>query len=88
MLKMLQQAIASGIRAPYVLFDSCGELFYEVCDELPDITWEEAFRILMKQLAAATTEKLFLTEDDLERLLEDFLLTLPKALNFKAQKCA
>jgi hypothetical protein len=30
----------------------------------------------------------FLTEGDLEMLLKDFLLTLPKALNFKAQKCA
>jgi hypothetical protein len=49
---------------------------------------EEAFRILMKLLAAATTEKLFLTEDDMEMLLEDFLLTLLKALMLRVQKCA
>jgi hypothetical protein len=63
-----------------------GELFYEVCDELPDITWEEAFRILMKLLAASTTEKLFLTEDELETIIENFLRTLPKAFKVKGAK--
>jgi hypothetical protein len=65
-----------------------GELFYDVCDELPDITWEEAFRILMKLFAAATTEKLFLPEDELQTLLENFLSALPKTLRLKERKCA
>jgi hypothetical protein len=65
-----------------------GEMFYAMCDELPDITWEEAFRILMKLFAAATTEKLFLTEDELQTLLENFLSALPETLRLKERKCA
>jgi hypothetical protein len=65
-----------------------GELFYDVRDELPDITWEEAFRILMKLFAAATTEKLFLTEDEPQTLLENFLSALPETLRLKERKCA
>jgi hypothetical protein len=62
--------------------------FYTVCDELPDITWEEAFRILMKLFTAATTEKLFLTEDELQSLLENFLSALPEEIRLKERKCA
>jgi hypothetical protein len=65
-----------------------GELFYDVCDELPDITWQEAFRILMELLTTAASEKLFLTEDELESLLASFLSALPKTLRLKMQKYA
>jgi hypothetical protein len=42
----------------------------------------------MKLFAAATTEKLFLTEDELQSLLENFLSALPEALRLKERKCA
>ena len=65
----------------------CG-LFYDVCDELPDITWLEAFRILMKLLITTATEKLFSTEDELELLLKEFMSTLPETFKSKMQNCA
>jgi hypothetical protein len=42
----------------------------------------------MKLFAAAATEKLFLTEDELQSLLENFLSALPEALRLRERKCA
>ena len=64
------------------------ELFYDVCDELPDITWHEAFRILMELLVTTATKKLFLAEDELESLLDDFMSGLPKTFRSKMRNCA
>lgn len=65
-----------------------GELFYEACDELPDITWLESFRILMEHLVETISGRLSLTEEELKSLLEEFMSVLPKALELKAQMCA
>ena len=65
-----------------------GELFYEICDELPDITWIESFTILMEHLVETITERLSLKEEELKILLEEFMSVLPKALKLKAQMCA
>jgi hypothetical protein len=64
------------------------ELFYSVCDELPDITWMEAFAVLMEILLRTVSEKLFLTEDELKSLVEAFMSALPETLKSKLQKCA
>jgi IS4 transposase len=64
-----------------------GELFYDVSDELPDITWIEAFRILMEQLVITVTGKFFLANEELDALLEDFMSKLPEILKYKVQKC-
>jgi hypothetical protein len=65
-----------------------GELFYEVCDELPDITWIESLRILMTLFIEKVSDKFFLTEEELESLIEEFLSELPKTLKCKLEKCA
>lgn len=65
-----------------------GELFYGVCDELPDISWCEAFRILMEQVIETLSGRFSLTERDLELLFEDFMSTLPKELKSKLQTAA
>ena len=65
-----------------------GELFYAASDELPDITWVEAFRILMEQLVVTATERFFLTEAELDALLEDIMSKLPEIFKHKAYKCA
>ena len=65
-----------------------GELFYSACDELPDITWFEAFRILIEAFALMTHKKLFLAKKELESLFENFMLALPNALKSKLQKYA
>jgi hypothetical protein len=64
------------------------ELFYSVCDELPDITWLESLAILMEILLRTVSEKLFLTEDELKSLVEAFTSALPETLKSKLQKCA
>ena len=65
-----------------------GELFYTACDELPDITWIEAFRILVEQLIETLSGKLFLTAEQLDSFLEEFLSALPQTLKSKITKCA
>jgi len=65
-----------------------GELFYAVSDELLDITWVEAFRILMEQLVVTATDRFFLTEEELDALLEDFMSKLPEIFKRKVIKCA
>lgn len=67
---------------------SLGELFYLLCDELPDITWLESLRILMDILTQVVSEKLFLSEEELKSLLDDFIDALPGSLKSKLKKCA
>ena len=65
-----------------------GELFYAACDELPDITWIESFEILMTLFVEKVSGEFFLTEEELESLLEEFMSVLPKTLKRKLEKCA
>ena len=60
-----------------------GELFYEICDELPDIEFAEAFLLLMKVFLDVAAEKLFLSEEELESLFTYFILSLPETLKKK-----
>jgi hypothetical protein len=63
-----------------------GELFYSICDELPDITWQEALRVLTEVLARTIGEKLSLTDEELTSLFEDFMSALPPTLKIKLEK--
>ena len=65
-----------------------GDLFYSVEDELRDITWLEAFRLLTDSFLESVTEKLFLTDAQMEVLIEAFISSLPRQLQKKLQKCA
>lgn len=65
-----------------------GDLFYNVEDELRDITWLEAFRLLTDSFLESVTEKLFLTDAQMEVLIETFISSLPRQLQKKLQKCA
>ena len=65
-----------------------GDLFYNVEDELRDITWLEAFRLLTESFLESVTEKLFLTDAQMEVLIEAFISSLPRQLQNKLQKCA
>ena len=60
-----------------------GVLFYDLCDELADIEFTEAFFLLMKAFHAAAAEKLFLMEEELEALFECFFSNLPETLKTK-----
>ena len=74
---------------------SFGELFFDVCDELPDITWAKAFQLLLDTFLDVAAEKYFLADDEVESLLEAFMGALPELLKkslltvgFAQQRCA
>ena len=63
-----------------------GQLFYAVCDELPDITLTESLQFLMASFAKFLLDKLFLSEEELSLMLEEFLSTIPETLKSSLQK--
>lgn len=65
-----------------------GELYCLVSNELSDITWIEAFRLLMEVFMTAICDKLSLTDKELDVLLETFIEALPEMLKSKLLKCA
>ncbi len=67
---------------------SFGALFRAVGDELSDIKFTEALFLLMKALHDTAAERLFLSEEELETLLECFFSKLPQTLQMKLLPCA
>ena len=65
-----------------------GILFYAVCDELPDITLIESLHLLMSSFAKFLMDKLFLSEEELAMMLEEFILSLPETLKTNLQRGA
>ena len=65
-----------------------GEIFYYVSDEMSDITWIQAFHLLMQVFLDTITDKLSLTSEQLDHLMEAFMSALPKELKTKLQLCA
>ena len=57
-----------------------GDIFRGVEDELRDITWLEAFRLLTGCFLERVTEKLTLSDAELEKLTESFMSSLPDML--------
>jgi hypothetical protein len=67
---------------------SMGVLFYSVCNELSDITWIEAFRLLVETFLEVAADKYLLSDDEIELLLEAFIAALPTSLRDKLLQCA
>lgn len=65
-----------------------GEMYCLVSNELSDITWLEAFRLLMEVFISTVSERTLLTEKELDVLLETFIEALPEMLKNKLLKCA
>lgn len=65
-----------------------GELFYYISDEMSDITWIHAFHLLMQVFLDTITDKLSLTSEQLDQLMEAFMAALPKELKGRLQLCA
>ena len=65
-----------------------GEIFYYVSDEMSDITWIQAFHLLMQVFLDTITDKLSLTSKQLDQLMEVFMAALPKGLKRRLQLCA
>ena len=60
-----------------------GELFYDLCEELADIKFAEAFFLLMQAFHDVTAEKLFLKKEELDALFTRFFSQLPETLKTK-----
>ena len=67
---------------------SFGELFYDICDELPDITLVKAFQMLMRTFLNMAVEKYFLADEEIDSLLEAFMNALPEPFKKSLQRCA
>mgnify|MGYP005813833093 CR=1 FL=1 len=65
-----------------------GEIFYLLTDELADISWIQAFQMLMQAFINALSDKLSLSSDQIEELMDAFLTTLPNGLKERLVLCA
>jgi hypothetical protein len=65
-----------------------GTLFYSACNELSDITWIEAIRLLMETFLSVVADKYMLEDDEIESLFEAFIAALPDTLRNKLLQCA
>jgi len=63
-----------------------GELFYVCCDELHDIKFIEALQLIINLLKSVLLEKLSLTKQQIDELLEHFIASLPAYLKEKLAK--
>ena len=67
---------------------SLGELFYLSVDELPDVCFVEAMRLLLLLFVERLQEKPMLDEGEIHEQLQGFLKELPVLLSQKLRKCA
>ncbi|MGO1469357.1 MULTISPECIES: IS4 family transposase [Bacillota] len=65
-----------------------GEIFYLLSDELSDITWVEAFHMIIQIFIETLSDKLSLTSEQLDKLMDSFLLALPKQFKGSLGLCA
>ena len=67
---------------------SFGELFYDTCDEMPDITFDKAFMLILDTLINVVAERYFLADDEIESLLEGFMNVLAEPFKKILLRCA
>jgi hypothetical protein len=65
-----------------------GEMFYYISDEMSDISFIQAFHLLMQVFLDTITDKLSLTTEQLDQLLEAFMTVLPRELKERFLLCA
>lgn len=65
-----------------------GEIFFLLSDELSDITWIQAFHMIIEIFMNTLSDKFSLTSDQLDQLLNTFLLALPTVLRGSLGLCA
>ncbi|AST56605.1 transposase IS4 family protein [Thermoanaerobacterium thermosaccharolyticum] len=65
-----------------------GEIFYYIQDEMSDITLIQAFHLLMQVFLDTIADKLSLTLEQLDQLLNAFMAAIPKELKERLPRCA
>ena len=59
---------------------SHGGLFYQCCDEVKDIDFQQAFLLILDLLVATLREELFLRQEEADKLLNSFIEKIPNSL--------
>ncbi len=59
---------------------SLGELFLYFSDEMSDITWIQAFQIILQMFKTLLTDNLELSEEKIGKLVDAFMNAIPSAL--------
>lgn len=64
---------------------SLGELFLYFSDEMSDITWIQAFRMLLQMFRTILNNNTELSDDKIDELVDTFMNTLPALLKAQLQ---
>ncbi len=64
---------------------SLGELFLYFSDELSDITWIQAFQLLLQMFRALLADNTELPDGKINELVDTFMDTIPSLLKSKLQ---
>ena len=64
---------------------SLGELFLYFSDEMSDITWIQAFQLLLQMFRELLADNLDVADDKIDELVDAFMDTIPDLLKSKLQ---
>ena len=64
---------------------SLGELFLYFSDEMSDLTWIQAFQLLLQMFTELLTDNLDIADDKINTLVDTFMETIPALLKSKLQ---
>jgi len=64
---------------------SLGELFLYLSDEMSDITWIQAFQLLLQMFRTLVTDNTELSDEKINELVDTFMDTIPSLLKSKLQ---
>ena len=64
---------------------SLGELFLYFSDEMSDITWIQAFQMLLQMFRTMLSDNTELSEDKIDELVDTFMNTVPALLRTQLQ---
>ncbi len=62
---------------------SLGEIFLYFTDEMSDITWIQAFQMLLQMFRNILVDELELSEEKLDELVDAFMNAIPTVLKLK-----
>lgn len=64
---------------------SLGELFLYFSDEMSDITWIQAFQMLLQMFRTILSDTVELSEDKIDELVDTFMNAIPAVLKSRLQ---
>lgn len=64
---------------------SLGELFLFFSDEMSDITWIQAFQLMLQMFRTLITDNIDISDEKIDDLVDVFMDTIPTLLKSKLQ---